>query len=92
MSSAHSDTRLARAHSGDSRACGRGPAQDWAGPESAFKISRGDPVQNRGPGGGSAGKQRGWRSAEAGALGARSQHHGIPEVTGGRGSEVTLGP
>lgn len=92
MSSAHSDTRFARAHRGDSRACGRGPAQHWAGPDSPFKNSRGDSVQDRGPGGGSAGKQRRWRSAEAGALGARNQHHGIPEVTGGRGGEVRSTP
>ncbi|XP_007953084.1 NF-kappa-B inhibitor delta [Orycteropus afer afer] len=41
-------------------------------------------TQDRGPGGGSAGEQRGWRSAEAGALGPRNPRHGTPEVIDGR--------
>ncbi|XP_023397285.1 NF-kappa-B inhibitor delta isoform X1 [Loxodonta africana] len=76
--SACSVTRFAAERHGDSRVCGRGPAQDGAVPGPSLKT-RGDRTQDWGPGGGSAGDQRGWRSAEAGALGPRHPRHGIPE-------------
>ena len=92
VSPAHLDPKFARAQPGDSRACGRGPSHDWAVPELQFKKSRGDPTQDRGPGGGSAGKQRGWRSAEAGGLGPHNPHRGISEVMEGRGGEARSAP
>lgn len=47
--------------------------------------TRGAPTLDRGPGGGFAGEERGWRSAEAAALGARNPRHGIREVMEGLG-------
>ncbi|XP_064437787.1 NF-kappa-B inhibitor delta isoform X3 [Mirounga angustirostris] len=41
MSAPPIQTGLVQARPGDSRACGRGPALDWAGPEPQFKNSRG---------------------------------------------------